>query len=791
MGVGRRVSAGLFVGGACAVSGQIILLRELLVVFHGNELSLGAILAGWLLWGAAGSWLIGSRADRFRRPVLILAVLLALASVLIPATVFASACMKRALGASPVETLGFFEFLPAVLVLLGPMCFVLGSLFAVGARILAELAPARNEVSRAYLLESAGAGVGGLVISLWVLPRLQPLALSFVLGVVLLGISLLLVGEVRSRRKRVSIRLALAAVMAAYVAGALHPLPDTVRRAVQWHGMGLLEARNSLLGSLAAINLEGETSLYENGLLVATSGYQFHAEELVHLGMVQHPKPRSVLLLGGGLGGSLLEILKYPIEHCDCVELDPMLVDLGRRHLPAQGLMPLSDPRVTLHHVDGRYFVKNAPRKYDVVLLDLPGPRSAQLNRFYSLEFFREVRQVLREGGVLLFQIASSEVYPAPEQRLLLASVRKTARLAFPQVAALPGDMCYFVLSTGPPAVTDADTILARLDALEIERAYIEEGLLSFRLTPWRAAQLEEALGEKEQEAQVNQDFRPLGYLYDLAQWSAQFPGPLRRWLGKIVAARPFWAYLLLPGLFLVLGLVKYVWKGSAPGTAGAPAPGRAVEAGATPLPDQRFAVGAAVCVTGLSEIVFQVTVLVSFQVIYGYLFYRIGVMVAAFMAGLAAGSFLFWRKGGLPAAGAWRWFLRVHVAISLYPVFLPLIFKSPPRSEIYMCLPAMAGFLGGLEFPLAVGLWQHWGRRAGSAAGVLYGLDLFGACVGAMIVTPFLIPVVGLVGICWWTVVLNAGTLALLLLPFRRGGLPVGSKSKTVQRPTSSRASP
>ncbi|MCK4374575.1 MAG: hypothetical protein KAX19_04570, partial [Candidatus Brocadiae bacterium] len=70
--MGRRVSAGLAVGGACAVSGQIILLRELLVAFHGNELSLGVILASWLLWGAAGSWLVGSRAHRFRSPLLVL-----------------------------------------------------------------------------------------------------------------------------------------------------------------------------------------------------------------------------------------------------------------------------------------------------------------------------------------------------------------------------------------------------------------------------------------------------------------------------------------------------------------------------------------------------------------------------------------------------------------------------------------------------------------------------------------------------------------------------------------------
>ena len=84
------------------------------------------------------------------------------------------------------------------------------------------------------------------------------------------------------------------------------------------------------------------------------------------------------------------------------------------------------------------------------------------------------------------------------------------------------------------------------------------------------------------------------------------------------------------------------------------------------------------------------------------------------------------------------------------------------------MFLPVVAGALGGLEFPLAVRLWQRPGHGVGSAAGVLYGLDLFGACVGAAVVTPFLLPVVGLVGICWWTALLNACTLAFLLLPSR-----------------------
>ncbi|MCK4283628.1 MAG: hypothetical protein KAX44_04855 [Candidatus Brocadiae bacterium] len=763
MGARWRVSAGLAVGGACAVSGQIILLRELLVAFHGNELSLGVILAGWLFWAAAGSWLIGARADRFRHPVSVLTLVLTLASLLLPATVLASVCLKKAIGASSVETLGFFEFVPAVLVLLAPLCLVLGSLFAIGARILDDLAPARNEVSRAYLLESAGAGAGGLVVSMVMLPLLEPLRLSFALGAVLLLVSFLLAGEVPARHLRAAARAFLVVLIVAFAVGAVSPRADALRRRIQWQGLDLLEAGNSLLGNLAAVDLHGEVSLYENGLLVATSGYRFHAEELVHLGMVQHPDPRSVLLIGGGLGGALHEILKYPVEHCDYVELDPQLIAMGRRHMPPQELAPLDDGRVAVHCVDGRYFVKNAPRKYDVVMLDLPGPRSAQLNRFYSLEFFEEVRRILRDDGVLVFEISSSEVYPAAEQRLLLASLRRTAGLAFPRVATLPGDMCYFVLSTGGASLTEAGAILERLSVAGIETQYVRETMLPFRLTPWRAAQLEQALQEKEQQARINRDFQPLGYLYDLAQWSAQFRGPLRRWVGKVIEARRWWAYVIPLVLFLVLAAVRYAGEGRAAGagTRGIPSEGR------------RLAVGAAVGVTGISEIVFQVTVMVGFQVMYGHLFYRLGVMVAAFMAGLAVGSFWLWRRVEMSPARAWRGFLRVHVAILLYPLVLPLLFRCNLPSWLFMFLPAVSGILGGLEFPLAVRLWQRSGRGVGRAAGALYAIDSFGACVGAAIVGPFLIPLLGLVGICWWTALLNGCTLVLLLLPSRQPGRP------------------
>jgi len=210
---GRRVAVALAVSGACATSGQVILLRELLAIFHGNELSLGAVLAGWLLWGAVGSWCIGARADCFRQPAVVMAVLLGVAALLLPATVLGSALCKGALGAAPTETLGLFESLPAVLILLAPLCVTMGGLFAIGARILDQLTPARNAVSHAYLLESTGAGCGGVIVTLVLLPHWRPLGLACLLAAVLLTTALLLLASATlTGGQRLAARLGLAAL---------------------------------------------------------------------------------------------------------------------------------------------------------------------------------------------------------------------------------------------------------------------------------------------------------------------------------------------------------------------------------------------------------------------------------------------------------------------------------------------------------------------------------------------------------------------------------------------------
>ena len=733
----KNVSLALFIAGGCSISGQVILLRELMASFQGNELSIGAILAVWLLWGALGSWAAGLLSDRVAHPVSLFVVGLFSAAVLLPATVFASGLVRVLAGSSPVEMIGFFPFLWSAGLMLGPLCFVQGGFFALGSKVL-SMAGGEAGVSWAYLLESAGAGAGGLVLSLLLIDRLPPVDLALLLSAAMVLCAVLLVRQIASARGRLQVVIVVVVVVLA--AGIGTTWLDAQRYRMMWQPMRLLEAANSLHGNLAAVDIAGEVSLYEDGLLAATSGSRLQAEELVHLGLAQHPGPRRVLLIGGGLSGCLHEILKHPVERVDYVELDPQIIALGRKYLSPDDVQPLADPRVRVHNIDARYFVKHSRDTYDAVLMDLPGPRSARLNRMYSLEFFGELKAVLSPGGIAAFAIAGSEVYASPEQRLLLASLSKTARRLFRTCLVLPGETCLFVLSDAPLQQAGAAAVLDRLDTLGIQTVYVGRDTLPYQLTPQKQKTLAQAIEGAWSFANVNNDFQPVGYLYDLAEWSAHFRGErLQHIVWAVIGADHAWLYVLPAGLLLLLGVGLSV-------------------AG-------RSAVGLAVAVGGLSEMIFQLVALIGFQVLYGYLFYRMGLMVGAFMGGLAIGSLLVWRLGELSNYSANRHFLLVQAGMCLYPLALPLVLQAGSPGGLLMLLPVLAGVIGGMQLPLSVQMLRKSRRGLGRSAGWLYGLDLLGSCVGALIAGPILIPTLGLIGICLWAALLNMLVLVILIM--------------------------
>lgn len=155
--------------------------------------------------------------------------------------------------------------------------------------------------------------------------------------------------------------------------------------------------------------------------------FAYH-EMLVHLPMVTHPAPRRVLIVGGGDGGTLEEILKHPVEQVTMVEIDRDVVEVSRRYLPGISGRAFDDRRTHLLIDDGIAYVRATPDRFDVILVDSTDPKGPGVALF-SPEFYASCARVLSDHGILCVQ-SGSLLY----QRGLTDMVREHLTTAFPIV---------------------------------------------------------------------------------------------------------------------------------------------------------------------------------------------------------------------------------------------------------------------------------------------------------------------------------------------------------------------
>jgi spermidine synthase len=666
----RALRPALFATGLTAAAAQIVLIRELLVVFNGNEMSLGAMLAAWLLWTAAGS-AIGGRWKRADLPLL-----QCVQAAAFPLAIVAARASRLVFARVPGEVLGPAPMLAASVAALGAFCLVSGALFSAGVRQWAALenSSAPDAAAPVYLLESLGAAAGGVLASLLLVSRLEPFAIAAVAAVLDLAAAFLL-------RPRWKYALAVAALAALFL-----PAAETRTRGWLWRGLPVTASRDTIYGNLTLVSSEGSRTLYQNGLPLVTVPDPEAAEEAVHYALLQHPAPRRVLLIGGGNNGSAAEVLKHPgIESLDYAELDPAVLAM----LPD---LP-SDPRLHIHNIDGRLFLERSPGGYDAIILNLPDPQTAQINRFYTLEFFRLVASKMNSGGVFSFGVTGAEDYVSPELAASLRSMNATLRGAFPNVTVLGGGTVHFFASRRE-LIRGGDEWLARLSARGIQTVYVREYFLPFRM-PRTEALLRQI--EPGPATPVNRDFRPIGYLLSVEAWS-------RRFHAGSSLPRPAFGVVLGVAL-AALALVAVTARGG----------GRGVAAAST-------------AAMGFAMMGLEIMLLLEFQALHGYVYERLALLVACFMGGMAAGSRL-----GARAAPSARNLALTGLAASIAP------FAVFGLRAWFPLLAALSGAIGGFQFPIASRLFRA--RNAGA----LYALDLAGSCAGALLLAGFLIPAYGM----------------------------------------------
>jgi spermidine synthase len=737
--VGSAIAGAVLLIGFTATIAQVVLLRELIVVFSGNELSLGLMLASWLFWTAAGSALSGRLAKSRRGTVAVLELVVAGA---LPFTIYAVRASRMALQTVPGESLGPGAALAVALITLSVFCAASGALFSAGARVYGGVAGlAESEATASvYLLEALGSAAGGVAAAVALALRAGALQIACVLA--LLNLLAACGLAVRHPRRRIA-----AAIVAAAAVALAWPRDETILLQRLWPpGYRLLAAQNSAYGNLAVVDTEGARSLYENGLLLFSAPDPEGAEEAIHYALLQHPAPRRVLLIGGGMNGSLGQALQHrSVERLDYVELDPAIPGLARRYFPREWAPAETDPRVRVHVTDGRLYLKTGPARYDAIVVNLPDPQTAQLNRFYTLEFFREAARRLAPDGVLSLRVSGSETYIGPELGDFLRSVYLTLRLAFPDVMAMPGESIHFFAANRAGVLArGSGEILERLLRRDLHTDYVREYYLPFRMSPERMDALEAQL-RPQPSTRINRDFSPAAYYFQIALWSSRFHQSSAALFRSAASVGFGW----LAGGAAALALLFLL----------------SCRAGSS-LPYRAAACCAAAM--GCSMMALEILLLLGFQAIYGCVYQQLALLLAAFMAGMGIGAWLALRNPAGRDLGA---LARLHVLAAASPLALYAALEgarrlSGPGSLIalsYAAFPMLAlacGMLGGYQFPIASRVYFSSGRKR--RMGAVYALDLAGACAGALLFSVYLVPVFGFLKTALLLAELNLAVAAL-----------------------------
>ena len=744
--------------GFSAVVGQIVLMRELIQVFNGNEIALGILLATWLLWTAAGSALTAAADLGLRRPRLAVAALECLLAASLPAAVWALRGAKAFFQTVPGELVGPVPMLLTSLVCLSVFCAASGALFVAAAR-MAEAESglsARAAAGAAYLLEAAGSGLGGILASVLLVRYCDAFQIAAIVGLLNLPVAAALV--LRMRRRQVAVLAGAAALAAVPLLAWVAPRWDAAARAHLWRGFHVIAARDSVYGALTVTETgEGEggiiRSIYENGAILANAPDPAAAEEAVDYALLEHAAPRRVLLIGGGVNGGVAEALKHPTVAClDYVELDPALIGMARQYFPAQTADFDSDPRVHLHFLDGRRYLAETGEKFDAIIVDVPDPQSAQLNRFYTAEFFRLARAHLLPGGLLALQLRSSEETISPDLAAFLQSIRRTLAEVFPYQAAIPGETIHFFGAMQPGVLTtDPQVLVARLRERKLNTQYVREYFIPYRMMPDRMEQVETELAPSAS-TPVNRDFTPIAYAFDVVLWSAQFKSGYAGWfrVAEHTAFNKVAGWLAI-ALLVGAGLMAVL-------------PGRERR--------ERAAAGSCVAATGFTLMALEIFLLLGFQAVFGYVYTGLAILTGLLMAGIALGSWLAMGRGDSSDGGApnGRRLAEAQLLLAAAGPMLLLVVSllgsfSSTAGEwiaaqvIFPALAALAGVLGGYQFVVAAGIFLR-GRAERTGLGVLYAIDLLGGCVGALALSTFLIPVFGFWKTAWLAVAINAAAL-------------------------------
>lgn len=561
--------------GISSVVTQLLIIREFLAQFQGNEFIIALILFNWLVLGGIGTilarWvtrdLRAATANRLGWLSLILAGM--------PAVQILAIRFLRDVFFIHGSSVGFYPTLSYSFLIIAPYCLLIGFVLPYSLFVIRAEKP-DYPGARIYIIDNLGDVSGGALFSFALVFLVTPLKAVFLANLPLLLTAFLLLSR-NFFRSRIAVYLGTGMTFIILIAGIfLEPaslFPPSGK---------LVYYKESRFGRIEVQKDQEQFTLFVGGVPQFGTQNLSMAEETIHYPLAQLSRVQNILLISAE-GGMMDELEKYRPASIDYVELDPKVAEVEFRFKMIKKI-----PGLKVINQDGRAYLADSNKIYDAIIVNLSEPDTYQINRFFTDRFFDLARRHLARHGVLSFAMKGFENYLAEPQRQKLSSLYNTVNDYFKHILLLPGQKIFFLCSS-QPLNTDIPALLARKN---IPTRYIK-GYYYGDLTQERIERLNALIDPL---TPKNRDDYPQLMRLMFQQWFAKF------------STSP-------TGFIAILAVVCMVYL--------------------IRISAEEFVLFS----TGFTVMGSELLVIFAFQIFFGYIYFQIGLIVTVFLAGLLPGA--------------------------------------------------------------------------------------------------------------------------------------------------------
>ncbi len=667
----RNISVNLFIIGFVSTSVQLLLMREIMNLTGGYELITGIFLGSWLTASAAGSVLAGkSRFSDLRLINLFFSLSLFL-------SLFLLIVLTRVMTA-PGETPDFLKSLAITFIMLMPFCLASGYIFIKlisAARKRDDFVPGKS-----FSIETTGGILAGIILSVLTSGLLNTGQILVVILISSAAYALLAYFPPKSLSDYL-----FRSLIAVIAAGVLIAEPDILLRQLMMPGIRVAGTKDTPYGNITKGLYGEEESMYYNQRLLSYSEDALEREENIHYALLPAKDPKKILLVSGNLASCLTEIEKYNPEKVIYVENDPGLIEMTSVNTDAFSFSIETEMR------DACKYIRETKEKTDAAILLLPPPSTLALNRYYTSEFFAQIRDRINPGGIFMCSPGSYDFYLNRESVLLYSSVYNSLKEVFRYVRPVAGHKLYFISSDSEFSLSFS----GMTEEKQIHNIYVSPDFLSDDLIELKS---DEILSVLDKNVRQNRSASPIACFYYQSYNLSRYPHA--KSLAVAVSVIIFALSLLT---IRRKNILMYFTASSLAG--------------------------------------FEIIILLLLQIMIGNMYQFTGIVIASLMTGLAAGSGIQHRSAGTFPARTLSLLLIIYYIIFALCVKPLLTITGIPGIILITAAVFPPSFITGHLFRI---LTIH--DSGGSVSSSVYSADLAGSAVGFILVSAIMVPVFGIV---------------------------------------------